>query len=1640
MDGTVSGSDLPEGPPALSQVMSAQIAQPAPQLNGTTEPRGSGSDGGYGATGDVAPRAVGNMAEQEAPVLETSRLLDAPASSTFRPPVLLEATASRSQVEAPMPSTISDLGGRPGMGIEAEGQSATATNEFFTPRSRGSGIASQNTWMGMMDGIPRWMNRLSSYLAMGHDQLAPSPLLGETPPGGRAFVLRSPQRTRPLPLPRPSTPPSSSVPAEAIQQEVQRQLSGIRLLLEDSENRNQQLQRELEELRRSRDPATMMQTLPPEGGPGGQVGHNSLLGDLATAPSGLGGQCGRNSLLGDLATAPSGPGGQCGRNSLLGDLATAPSGPGGQCGRNSLLGDLATAPSGPGGQCGRNSLLGDLATAPSGPGGQCGHSSLLGDLATAPSGPGGQLGHSSLLGDLATAPSGPGGQLGHSSPLGDLATAPSGPGGQQSYGGAPGEHLTTLRGLRGYPGQDVTLRESFSGGATGDQRPTTSVYEHPEQPPEPRGLLRSLLGGTRQRTPSPTPQSPPPQPESPMIEAIARGMQQLQQLQAQALTKGSTSTQSESLKAGTTSLTQLPDHKRGAEASLRFHDWLEITTTAMTDVSERSGQWWGAVLLVVRAAYTRWLSASHLERLTIHPEGMDELCGDPWSRMNARACTMLLGAMPQELKGDMVAQQLTQRAPAMLFRLFVWFQPGGSAERQEVLKRLQSPQDYLKADSVEAVLAEVRSWPRWLSRCRAMGMSPPDPLVMSRGLQALTAKPINASTDASFRTSMLRSTCRLDGQPTLEQVQGYQKHLQAELEGIVGAQRAAASATPTVATAAIRSVEGATPTASPKGTKTKEKSQELCRYFAKASGCKRGDKCTYNHSMSGMDKEVRSKKCLRCGSESHRAKECPVGKGSQKPLGQGERSTSITSPAPPSLATMSTAPSLSSGSQSTVQGTPWTLETLIHAAQQVIQTQAPVDGESSPEKTKAELKVLNLRDVRVSAMDRSTTALLDSGATHCLRNAHDREEWLQSEEVLVQLAGDNALTMRLSSGGSLLMPPRSHATSTSTRTTRGQTIVPLGELVKTLGYSLDWSQRGCFLVDPNGFSRSLGVSGGCPLMQEAEALALISRLEDRKREMLENATVTTQDTVEASEMMMEKSWRTYLEKYVATGGMEAALRAIRDSPMLSQLPGDCVSGLAQANVFKDGWKIFKDIEYLSRPQRRRLWTAKRWVIHLYAGCPGHFQIYQLDEGDTVVVELDVQRNRSHDVTRSSTWRLLMWAAMQGRIEAIIGGPPGRTNLGCLKKGNEEWDNKSLKAVARMVWLYAVADEGRTLNAKGGDRGRPVAFMMEHPPRETEVLGQGGRRRSVWETSMWHAFQEEYGMTEVTFDQRAMGAKGSLPTTLGTNVYYLQGLQGVGQDEVASEDVKDHTGTWSSGLTKAVVMALSFWKRTPATIPCLCPMTPAQWKRHVDSNHLDYNRECLTCVLARGTGRRHARVHHPEMFSLTVDIAGPVKPGLDSTSKGAQGKGLRYLLVGKYTLPKEFVKSYSGRKPPEDDGLQDPLDVEDTRADERNQSKGLGTPLLPACEEGDQEQQLAEEQNQSKELGTPSLLPACEEGDQGLQLADEQNQSKELGTPSLLPACEEGDQGLQLADEQNQSKELGTPSLLPACEVGDPFFE
>ena len=50
-------------------------------------------------------------------------------------------------------------------------------------------------------------------------------------------------------------------------------------------------------------------------------------------------------------------------------------------------------------------------------------------------------------------------------------------------------------------------------------------------------------------------------------------------------------------------------------------------------------------------------------------------------------------------------------------------------------------------------------------------------------------------------------------------------------------------------------------------------------------------------------------------------------------------------------------------------------------------------------------------------------ALCDSGATHALRPAADLVEWNSAQPVRVSLAGKETVDMRLTSSGTLLLPP-----------------------------------------------------------------------------------------------------------------------------------------------------------------------------------------------------------------------------------------------------------------------------------------------------------------------------------------------------------------------------------------------------------------------------------------------------------------------------------------------------------------------------------------------------------------------------------------------------------------------------------------
>ena len=101
-------------------------------------------------------------------------------------------------------------------------------------------------------------------------------------------------------------------------------------------------------------------------------------------------------------------------------------------------------------------------------------------------------------------------------------------------------------------------------------------------------------------------------------------------------------------------------------------------------------------------------------------------------------------------------------------------------------------------------------------------------------------------------------------------------------------------------------------------------------------------------------------------------------------------------------------------------------------------------------------------------------ALLDSGATHPVRQAKDQGEWDEAVEVQVSLAGDNSTLMRLTQSGTLLLPPLERAGSV-------QPIVPMGAVIEQLGYSLVWSAGSCEGRGPGSLppSAAYGANRSC---------------------------------------------------------------------------------------------------------------------------------------------------------------------------------------------------------------------------------------------------------------------------------------------------------------------------------------------------------------------------------------------------------------------------------------------------------------------------------------------------------------------------------------------------------------------------------
>ncbi|CAE7671920.1 GIP [Symbiodinium sp. CCMP2592] len=134
-------------------------------------------------------------------------------------------------------------------------------------------------------------------------------------------------------------------------------------------------------------------------------------------------------------------------------------------------------------------------------------------------------------------------------------------------------------------------------------------------------------------------------------------------------------------------------------------------------------------------------------------------------------------------------------------------------------------------------------------------------------------------------------------------------------------------------------------------------------------------------------------------------------------------------------------------------------------------------------------------------------ALLDSGSTHVLRQPKDQLEWDRAKQVNVQLAGDAVAAMKQTVSGSLLSAEE-----------LAQVIVPLGKVISTLGYKLDWTADHCILHGEDNEQLVLDVTNGCPEVSHAVAQQLIQRLERHQLPELES---NTQLSVKALRKLMK---------------------------------------------------------------------------------------------------------------------------------------------------------------------------------------------------------------------------------------------------------------------------------------------------------------------------------------------------------------------------------------------------------------------------------------------------------------------------------------------------------------------------------------
>ena len=1000
--------------------------------------------------------------------------------------------------------------------------------------------------------------------------------------------------------------------------------------------------------------------------------------------------------------------------------------------------------------------------------------------------------------------------------------------------------------------------------------------------------------------PSGTPVGPPPTPSGPPGLGSELG-------------GGGTDVIGASVSVKSMELPMLPAVGGGDGSALQFGDWLAVIYPQMCDAAPNAKLWWDETLEVVRKYYDQWLTSSPLERLRTKPEDRDLAARFP--RLEMKGVSTLLAALPDHLKKEMVAERRLSTVSIMA-RLFVVYQPGGGAERSALLRSLV---EIKTTGSIHEVLGALRLWRRQLLRAEELGVTLPDGLILMTAMQKVADALVKlGGTQISYRISTVRQQLAVDIRPMVGNVKEFSEYLQAEAEDLAlahGGGRTTSGTTTSSSTLtslkALASGDGSGAGAERGGQGSEGKGK--CRFWGSDAGCRRAGSCKFLHSWEGLDK---TKRCYGCSSTTHMKKDCVAGdgssqkgqggsgggdkqakkvskgdanKGSKEGGGDGDgkknQQTSSTT------TSSSSSPGVHGRSQGDLQTTSRTTSTTSSTEKGIIEDKedwvdvqgllkslkGEASGRSSSRSVKALLKSVKEDGCREDGQA-GLYALLDGGATHALRQARP-EELCELQPVEVELAFGKATVYKSAKHNSLL-----------TREAV-EPIIPLRMLVDR-DFKISWSKDGCRIYHPTLGELECTRRHGCPVMDRKKALQLLDLMERQEHQ-------------EAHDLSDEDLgwWKNYF-------------------PEVPDEIWNFMKGQSQ------DYRQLGGVPW-NRHKRRRLMRSKGVILHLFSGSQSDSWEKESWNGYEIL-SIDCTMGGQYNIHLPGVWAFLWKVALDGRLKAILGGPPCRTvsrlrhippgprplrgrddlrfGLNDLNFAEQDLANSDLALLLKQEGLWLKAEEIR----KEQKLRVPTAFLLESPEDPMEYLDfeEAKNLPSFWNFKEVNSLVNQGENRKVSFDQGKTGHGRRKPTTLLVNLPdfdELQGLRGPGRGEALEQRLEDRLrqtkswAQWSPGLVAAIKHALrKHLERMDEENMKVSKMNLQDWKQHIAQQHSPYRRDCRTCLETMGVSEPHRRQKTGgSSYVLSADIIGPFAEGVDAGT----GRKARYILIATVPIPR-----------------------------------------------------------------------------------------------------------------------------------------